>query len=57
MHNTNMTINVTNDQFKTNTVYSIQVAAVNVVGQGPISKTTLSEFALINRNEIFKDVC
>ena len=41
---TSVTINVTNDQFEANAVYSIQVAAVNIIGQGPVSETTLSEF-------------
>ena len=44
VHDTNVTINVTNDQFKVNAVYSIQVAGVNAIGQGPVSETTLSEF-------------
>ena len=44
VHDTNVTINVASDHFQTNAVYSIQVVAVNVIGQGPISETTLSEF-------------
>ena len=42
-YNSNVTINVFNDQFESNAVYSIQVAAVNVIGQGPVNETTLSE--------------
>ena len=44
VHDTSVTVNVTNHQFKANAVYSIQVAAVNVIGQGPVNETTLSEF-------------
>ena len=34
----------TNVTIEANVVYSIQVVAVNVIGQGPVSETTLSEF-------------
>ena len=43
-YDTSVTINVTNDQLEANAVYGIQVAAVNVIGQGPVSETTFSEF-------------
>ena len=43
-YDTSVTINFSNDQFEPNAIYSIQVAAVNVIGQGPVSETTLSEF-------------
>ena len=43
-YDTSVTINVTNDQFEANALYSIQVAAVNIIGQGPLRETTLSEF-------------
>ena len=43
-YDTNVTINVANDQFQTNTIYSIQVAAVNVIGQGPVNVISFSEF-------------
>ena len=52
-YDTSVTINVTNDQFEDNAVYSIQVAAVNVIGQGPVSETTLSEFWVISTKEVF----
>ena len=39
VYDTSATINVTNNQLETNVVYS--VAAVNVIGQDPISQTTL----------------
>ena len=39
----NVTINVANDQFETVAIYSIQVAAMNVIGQGPVSETSFSE--------------
>ena len=42
-YDANVTINVTNDQFEANAVYSIQVAAVNVIGQGPVIETIFSE--------------
>ena len=41
VYDTSVTINVTNDQFEVNAVYCMQVTAVNVTGQGPISQTTL----------------
>ena len=44
----NVTINVTNDQFDAMFVYAIQIAAVNIIGQGSISETTLGEFLLSN---------
>ena len=40
---TNVNINVSNNQFEENAVYSIQVAPVNVIGQGPLTETTLSK--------------
>ena len=40
---TSVTISVTNDQFEVNAVYSIQVVAVNAVGQGPASEVIFSE--------------
>ena len=43
VHDTSVTINVTNDQFKANAVCAVKVAAVNVIGQGPVSETTLGE--------------
>ena len=51
-YDTTVTINVTNDQFIANSVFVIQVAAVNVIGQGPVSETTLSEFWVISGKEI-----
>ena len=44
VYDTSVTIHFTNNQFKANAVYSIKVAAVNVVGQGPLRETILSEF-------------
>ena len=44
VYGTSVTISVSNNQFKANAVYTMQVAAVNVIGQGPVSETTLSEF-------------
>ena len=46
VYDTSVTIYVTNDQFEVNATYTIQVAAVNVIGQGPLSETTLSEYFL-----------
>ena len=43
VYDTSVTINVTNDQFEANAVYSMQVAAVNVIGQGRVSETTFSK--------------
>ena len=43
VYDTSVTINVTDDQFEANAVYCIQVAAVNIIGQGPVRKTTLSK--------------
>ena len=42
-YHTNVNINVCNDQFEENAVKLIQVAAVNVIGQGPLTETTLSK--------------
>ena len=39
----NVNINVCNDQFEQNAVKFIQVAAVNIIGQGPLTETTLSK--------------
>ena len=44
VYDTSVTINVASDHFQTNAAYSIHVVTVNVIGQGPISETTLSEF-------------
>ena len=41
--NVTINVNVTNDQCDANAVYSIQVAAVNVIGQGPVIETIFSE--------------
>ena len=41
-YDTNVNIIVSNDQFEENAAY-IQVAAVNVIGQGPVTETTLSK--------------
>ena len=48
VYDTSVTVNVTNNHLiiGANSIYSIQVAAVNVIGQGPVSETTLSEFEL-----------
>ena len=43
-YDTNVTIHVSNDQFEANAVYWIQVAAVNVIGQGPVKETILCEW-------------
>ena len=43
-YDTMVIINVTNDQFKTNAVYSVKVAAVNVIGQSPSSENIFSEW-------------
>ena len=43
-YDSSVTIHVPNDNFEANAVCSIQVAAVNVIGQGPASEITLSEF-------------
>ena len=42
-YDTSVTINVTDDQFEADAVYFIQVAAVNIIGQGPVRETTLSK--------------
>ena len=42
-YDTNVTINVSNEQFEANATYSIQVAAVNPIGPGPVTETTLSK--------------
>ena len=41
VYDTSVTIHVPNDQFETTAVYSMQVAAVNVIGQGPVTETIL----------------
>ena len=42
---TNVTINVSiNNQSQPNVVYTIRVAAVNVIGQGSFSEITLREY-------------
>ena len=43
VYDTNMSISVSNDQIETTAVYAIQVAAVNVIGQGPASEIIFSE--------------
>ena len=41
---TYVTINAPSDRFEANSAYSLQVVAVNVIGQGPDRETTFSEF-------------
>ena len=41
VYDTSVNIHVANDQFEAITVYLIQVAAVNVIGQGPVRETIL----------------
>ena len=53
VYDTSVTIYVTNGQFNTTPIYFIQVAAVNVIGQGPVNETTLSEFLVINKEQTF----
>ena len=53
VYDTMVTINVTNDQIEADAVYSIQVAAVNVIGQGPVSETTLSKFGVMSTSNVF----
>ena len=43
VYDTSVDILVPNDQFEATTVYLIQVAAVNTIGQGPVKETILSE--------------
>ena len=45
-YDASMTIHVSNDQFEANATYFIQVAAVNLIGQGPVTETTLSKYVL-----------
>ena len=40
-YGTSVTIDVTDDKFEADAVYSIQVAAVNIIGQGSFRETTL----------------
>ena len=47
VYDTSVTINVTNHQFNTVDIYSIQVAAVNAIGRGPVGQNTLSESRLL----------
>ena len=47
VYDANVTIHVPNDQLGTNAVYSIQVAAVNVIGQGPLNGAILCKDYLI----------
>ena len=54
VYDTSVTIYVTNNQLNTNAIYFIQVAAVNVIGQGPVNETTLSEFLVITKEQTFK---
>ena len=42
-YDTNVNIIVSNDHFEENAAYSIIVAAVNVIGQGPVMETALSK--------------
>ena len=44
VYDASFTINVTNNALKANVVYSIQVVALNVVGQGLVSETTLRNY-------------
>ena len=44
VYDTYLTISVTNNTLKANVVYSIQVVAVNVIGKGPVSETTLRKY-------------
>ena len=46
-YDANVTIHVPNDLFGTNAVYSIQVAAVNVIGQGSLNEAILCKDYLI----------
>ena len=43
VYDTSVIINVSNDQFETTAVYSIQVAEANVIGQGPVGETMLNQ--------------
>ena len=51
-YGTSVTINITNVQFVASAVYVIQLAAVNVIGQGPVSETTLREFWVISGKKV-----
>ena len=42
VNETSVNIHVPNDQIEAIAVYLIQVAAVNVIGQGPVRETILS---------------
>ena len=42
-YDTSVTINVIDDHFEANSVYSIQVAAMSVIGHGPFRETILSK--------------
>ena len=44
VYDTSVTIYVNNDEFEASPTYTIQVAAVNVIGQGPLKKNTFSKF-------------
>ena len=41
VYDTTVTIIVLNNDFGANAVYAIQVAAVNIIGQGPLRETTI----------------
>ena len=43
VYDTNVAIHVSDDQFEANATYSLKVAAVNPIGQGPVAETTLSK--------------
>ena len=43
VYDTKVTIHVSDDQFEASATYSIQVAAVNLIGQGPVTETTLGK--------------
>ena len=46
VYDTSVTIYVPVDQFEVNTVYFIQMAPVNVIGQGPVTESILSKCLL-----------
>ena len=41
VYDTNVTIPVPEDHLRENAIYAMQVAAVNVIGQGPVRETIL----------------
>ena len=48
-YDTNVTISVSGYQLEANAIYSVQVAAVNLIGQGPVTETTLSKYLFGNQ--------